>query len=350
MADERFDALLLSIAQQHNGIDALLTTFFSFLERKTDFFTAASEEDIYAALRKVVKQQKAVSDRKHGASSTTAKGASETSRSQNAGSSTRSQSKADVKPKAGSSVSAVHAEADNGAKVLELSDEDDYDGGVLGEHSAAVRDRSDRVRMDEYVTTTTSSSAADESTGKAEELSEDGKRKANEGNGGSTDKYTWTQTLDEVEMRVPLPVGKDVVVKSRDVVVRIDKGHIKVGLKGQYPHLDADLEALIKIDDSLWTIEDKSVIVLTLQKSKGMCWWSRACQGEEEIDTKTVEPQNSNLDDLDGSTRGMVEKMMYDQRQKEMGLPSSDEQKKQDMMKKFMAANPQMDFSNAVIN
>ncbi|KAG7598492.1 CS domain [Arabidopsis suecica] len=147
----------------------------------------------------------------------------------------------------------------------------------------------------------------------------------NKGNGLDLETYSWTQNLQEVTVNIPVPSGQD-------------------------PIIDGEFFNAVKPDECFWNIEDQKVISVLLTKQDQMEWWKYCLKGEPEIDTQKVEPESSKLGDLDPDIRQSVEKMMFDQRQKQMGLPTSDEIEKKDMLKKFMAQHPGMDFSNAKFN
>ena len=86
------------------------------------------------------------------------------------------------------------------------------------------------------------------------------------------------------------------------------------------PIVDGEWWREIKVDDALWSIERKkdgtASVQINLTKKVGQAWWDAVIKGDSQIDTSSVNPENSKLSDLDGETRGVVEKMMFDQNQK----------------------------------
>ncbi|KAL3521640.1 hypothetical protein ACH5RR_019789 [Cinchona calisaya] len=178
------------------------------------------------------------------------------------------------------------------------------------------------------------------------EANEKGPRAPNKGNGLDLDNYSWSQSLQEVNINIPVPPG----TTSRFISCEIKKNRLKFGLKGQTPIIDGELYQPIKVEDSFWSLEDQKFVSILLTKHNQMEWWKCLVKGDPEIDTQKVEPESSKLSDLDPETRSTVEKMMFDQRQKSMGLPTSDELQKQEILKKFMAEHPEMDFSRAKIS
>lgn len=162
--------------------------------------------------------------------------------------------------------------------------------------------------------------------------------------------YKWTQTIGDLDITVEVPGN----LKGKDFTVDIKKKKLLLGIKGQEPIISGDLPHEIHVDESSWTLTSSpsgsKVIDLHLDKINKMQWWEHVVTTAPKIDVTKIQPENSKLGDLDGETRGMVEKMMYDQQQKEMGKPTSDEQKKLDMLKKFQEQHPELDFSNAKMN
>uniref|UniRef100_A0A093VE19 Nuclear movement protein nudC n=1 Tax=Talaromyces marneffei PM1 TaxID=1077442 RepID=A0A093VE19_TALMA len=161
----------------------------------------------------------------------------------------------------------------------------------------------------------------------AQREQEEKERKAKEEAEQALLPYKWTQTIGEAEVSIPVPG----TIKGRDLDVVLTKTKIKVALKGQAP--------IIEVRGPHISL----VLVLKME------WWPHIVTSAPKIDITKITPENSSLSDLDGETRAMVEKMMFDQRQKEMGKPTSDEQRKMDLFKKFQEEHPEMDFSNAKI-
>ena len=181
--------------------------------------------------------------------------------------------------------------------------------------------------------------------------------KAKEAAEQATLPYKWTQTIGDLDVTVPVPAN----IKGRDLEVKFTKTKLKVTIKGQDPIIDVcpyhfirasyltnpqgDLPHPIHVDESTWTLEtvpNGKEVSIHLDKVNKMEWWAHVITSAPKIDTSKISPENSKLSDLDGETRGMVEKMMFDQRQKELGKPTSDEQKKMDLLAQFQKQHPGM--------
>ena len=197
---------------------------------------------------------------------------------------------------------------------------------------------------------TMASSSRDKSPTPSEREALDKEARAREQEEQSKLPYKWTQTLNEAEVSVPIPG----TLKSKDLIVELKKSHIKVSVRGQTPIIDGDTPFPLDTEDSTWTLSTlpsgSKEVVLTITKSRGSNWWPHITTDAPKIDVTKIVPENSKLGDLDGQTRGMVEKMMYDQEMKRQGKPTSEEQQKQDLLQKFMKQHPEMDFSNAKMN
>eukprot|EP00298_Acanthocystis_sp_HF-20_P006882 c16617_g1_i1.p1 GENE.c16617_g1_i1~~c16617_g1_i1.p1 ORF type:complete len:177 (+),score=88.13 c16617_g1_i1:22-552(+) len=176
-------------------------------------------------------------------------------------------------------------------------------------------------------------------------MAEENKGKKPIGNGDVLEKYSWTQKLEEVSVNIPIPSG----TRAKQLNVEFFNNRLKVGLKGQTPIIDGEVFAALKVEDCTWTIADDN-LAIELSKSNKQQWWKYLVKGDPEIDTSKIEPENSKIDDLDPEAQQLVRKMMFDQRQKQMGLPTSEELQKQEMLQKFQQQHPEFDFSNAKIN
>ncbi|EDW75465.1 uncharacterized protein Dwil_GK23802 [Drosophila willistoni] len=317
--EEQFDNVLLALAKRHHGgVPAFLQTIASFLRRKTDFYTGNKKTEWEEFVLDVFRTECNMA--------LAAKEAAQRLKEE------RQLAEFQARQKE--------------RNLCQISDYSDVEAADIIREEEAKK----RVHLLEAAYASGDCSARDtiskpiEMVDDDSERSELGKLQPNLGNGCTLEKYMWTQTLQDVELKVQLRVTFP--LRSRHIVVNIGRKSLTVGLSGEEPIIDGELCAEIKQEESVWVLQDSKTILITLEKINKMTWWNRLVTTDPEISTRRINPDVSKFSDLNEETRNLVEKMMYDQRQREMGLPTTEDIKNRKLLEQFKRDHPNMDFSN----
>lgn len=292
------DAPLMQLANQSGGdLRRLLYAFFSFLNRHTDFYLVPNEQDIQNGVPLEMGFKEGDAEKLllsafrqfplRRMPSKGSMGGAKTGNSQTTSSAGDAKSKAE--PQSSTKASA--------------SPSSNKDSNMPSEKVPDKEDPMDTIR-----------------------LTEEGLQ-VPVGNGGATKNYTWTQTIDETSVLVPVPER----IKGKDISVSIKQSAVSVRMKKASERedsprtlLEGELVEKIRTDESTWSLEG-GVLILTLDKLK-KTWWETVLVGDDKIDTTLVDSRRR-IDEYDGATQAAIRKIMFDQRQERLGLPTSDERR-----------------------
>ncbi|KAL7530097.1 hypothetical protein ACHAXR_004472 [Thalassiosira sp. AJA248-18] len=151
------------------------------------------------------------------------------------------------------------------------------------------------------------------------------------GNGGSTARYVWTQTLEETTVHIPLPEG----LRAKDLDVKIGASSLSIRQKGgastPFNAIEGTLFGKVRPSESTWTLETTTTLssqqnITTLQlilDKVQKTWWATVISGDTPlIDTKMVD-STRHIATYDDDTQAQIRRIMHDQRQERLGLPTS---------------------------
>jgi hypothetical protein len=292
---QAIDAPLIALTQQCNGdLRKLLFCFFSFLQRRTDFYLVSSSEDAAKGVATMgfaegeAEKLLLAAFRQFPLRRVPPKGAGK--------------SNSDTKPTLAS---------DSASTEKAKASMDKAKSAVGIEEKASS----------EPVETTKANVESDDSPDTVR-LTEEGLQ-VPVGNGGSTNRYKWTQTIDECSVLVGIPDG----LRGKDLSVSIKASSVAVltkkpmeGEKEVHTFLKGDLTEKIRPEESTWTLEG-GVMVMQLYKQH-KAFWKTIVQGDAEIDTTMVDSRR-HIREYDESTQVQIRKIMFDENQARQGLPGS---------------------------
>uniref|UniRef100_A0A7S4A9P6 CS domain-containing protein n=1 Tax=Pseudo-nitzschia australis TaxID=44445 RepID=A0A7S4A9P6_9STRA len=319
---QAMDAPLVALTQQCKGdLRQLMYAFFSFLNRRTDFYLVPHSEDarqgkskmgfaegdaekmLLAAFRQFplrrIPKGGAPAGKKAPAPSTKTKTKKESPSSKSDVADKKAEKKAQINKGSSSKEKAELSKEDGTNKNPKTKGEgDDNKGG------AEVPSNMKDVRYNE------------------EGL------QVPVGNGGSTPRYKWTQTIDETSVLIGIP--KDFRGKDYEVLITASALSVKAkkclpGEEKPRTFAEGKLVDNIRVDESTWSVEG-GVMIITLEK-KTKKFWTAVYEDDIEkykIDTELVDSRRR-IEEYDDATQAQFRKTIFDQNQYHLDGPTSDE-------------------------
>ncbi|XP_047995254.1 nudC domain-containing protein 3 [Leguminivora glycinivorella] len=147
-------------------------------------------------------------------------------------------------------------------------------------------------------------------------------------NGAVRDKYSWSQTITEIDVTVPLPPD---IKSSKDLKVTINPNDLHVAYRNSGTIIKDMLQYKIKASDSVWTISGGKLLI-HLEKVQER-WWTKLVNSEEEIDLDKIDCSRP-LNELPEDHIAKVRELQWNQEQKLKGLPTSNEIKNIEILKR----------------
>eukprot|EP00064_Thunnus_orientalis_P015048 superscaffoldBa00002719_g15097 len=151
-------------------------------------------------------------------------------------------------------------------------------------------------------------------------------------NGAVRENYSWSQDYTDVEVRVSVP---KTVVKGRQVSVSLQTSSVRVCVREgaeEKTLMEGEFTHKINTENSLWSLEPGSCVVLSLNKASEV-WWNAILKGEEEIDINQINRERS-MATVDDEEHAVLDRLTFDYHQKLQGKPQSHEMKVHEMLKK----------------
>nr|ADO33029.1 nuclear distribution protein NUDC [Biston betularia] len=147
-------------------------------------------------------------------------------------------------------------------------------------------------------------------------------------NGAEREKYWWSQTIMELDVTVKLPPD---IKSSKELKVTINTGDICIARRNGHIIIKDSLPYKVKTMDSFWSISEGKLLI-HMEKVQER-WWDRLLKEEEPIDLSTIDASRP-LNELPEDHIDKVRELQWNQERKMKGLPTSDEIRNIEILKK----------------